>query len=1164
MVNWNPASMFNNRNNNQDIEIDDNNRSNNVESAPLSSNQSHEQESSHIDQTSHAEPQREPTNVFPSDFGGYILNPEGRSNQSSDLVSGSDDMIAHKDRTATGAVPPPGYATKSQSTHEEDVAFFGDSNTTEPFATSRSTLDQAGLHRGSITTLPSAGNQRRGSTKRRESLNNEGSGSGVQNGVSVSGLGGVHSPESATSTAANVNVPISGSALSTDKKISASLPSSKISSLDQTNKQTDDYATGMNGLSGMASAVASGAAAVASGAAAVLLGTNGQHQSDPSELNDTKMPSAWPDASQKNVSSTQNAGYILPQNPVKKDATNCTHEPSIHGQNPCFYTKDCICEEKEDDTNSHCAHVQEPSIHGQNPSFYCDKQGSCSDARNAIKSCAIMDNDLTRADSINPHPVSTDQGSNFSGIHDSEGIDSDAITAGSCPAGSHRVTDGAAIGAASAIGTGAGIAAFNREPIDADAIRRHSLDKKPIDEDHTGARSDGLGHSEGSNAVPAIELTEPIKRADLGDSTLEEGQVPKTAAPAPVAPQNRHTPMDASSTNNALSDAAVGAGVGTATGGLFGLNRKSSARSNKSTSSHNSTSTGRRSQITTPESNNINAVYQTNAQGVTPERSLSPNDIQDVYRTNAQGVNSDEISDKNYSPTTAVYENDIRDVYRTNAQGATQNMISSGNPTINYRTNDICDVYRTTPRSMTPENSTPRYAESPRLGPSDTHKSIPAVAGTAAAVGGILGSQQHDRSKHTSNDSAVRNNQDNSLHIDPLPLDHTVDQKPLAGAANDNNAHPQQMHTLDGQVPKNPANDALHPQTGSIGPAPIIAGNTETADLPENLQQTPKDRANDTLHPQSGSTGPAPVVAGFVPNQRQNLDTEGLASPIIAGSTGTPVPGNMARSKDSFSSTRAINGSIVPSPAVGTGNNTAASGAAASGGAAAVGSGIAIASRPNEVKDSARDFQNPELKHKSSLTEGIKSAFRRLSVRSDKKSKDGRRMSAAEAFKNQTLTATEKNNSSMPATTAGTANNSTTGSNNVSAVPSHQVQQLQHPNGGFIITNNGNPAATGSARQDYARVPDVHTLKPVGTVNVADNGEVNFIKLNEQPHADAPTKSTLSNGRSEHRRGSIQNTIGKILGNENMQDKGMLSQVSGKEKINAYNAHTHPTNLNNF
>lgn len=31
-----------------------------------------------------------------------------------------------------------------------------------------------------------------------------------------------------------------------------------------------------------------------------------------------------------------------------------------------------------------------------------------------------------------------------------------------------------------------------------------------------------------------------------------------------------------------------------------------------------------------------------------------------------------------------------------------------------------------------------------------------------------------------------------------------------------------------------------------------------------------------------------------------------------------------------------------------------------------------------------------------------------------------------------------------------------------------------------------------------------------------------------------------------------------------MQDKGTLSQVSGKEKINAYNAHTHPTNLNNF
>ncbi|CEP11798.1 hypothetical protein [Parasitella parasitica] len=1223
MVNWKPSSMFNSHSNNQDIGVDNNERSIDVDNAPLSSNQSREQESSHIDQTSHAEPQREPTSVFPSDFGGYILNPESRSNQSSDLVHGSDDMIAHKNRTTTGAVPPPGYATKPQPTHDEDVGFFGDSNTTEPFASSRSTLDQAGLHRGSISTLPSAGNQRRGSSNRRESLNNERSNSDNQKGASLSGLGGVHSPESATSTAANVNVPFGGSAMPADCKVSSSLPSNKLNAINEANKQSDNSLTGKNGLSGMASAVASGAAAVATGAAAVLLGTNNQHHSDSSEENDSKMPSAWPDASQQSVSGAQDTGYIL-ENSVQKDATNCTHEPSIHGQNPCFYTKDDICEEKEDDTCSHCAHVQEPSIHGQNPSFYCEKQEFSPDTRNAIKSSVITGNDLTQPGSINPHPACTNQSSNYDGIHDSKGIDSDAITAGSSQT---RAADAAAIGTAGAIGTGAGIAAFNREPIDADAIRRRSLDHQCNEMDRPAFASDNATQSKDSKAIPSIELTEPIKRTDLGDTTLDEGQVAKT--PAAVATAQNQQSVD----NNAVDDAVAGGGAGAVLGGLFGHRRSNSVRSNKSTGSHASSKISHKSR--TPESNNINAVYQTSAQGVTPERSSSPNNIHDVYRTNAQGVISDEVSERSFTPTTAAYENDIRDVYRTNAQGATQNMITPGNPTVSYHTNDISDVYRTAPRNMTPQSSTPRYAESPRLGSSATHNTLLASGGIAAAVGGILGSQHSDDKERMAHDSAVANNQENSLHIDPLPLNHTVDQKPLSGTLIDNNSHPQQMHSIDDQASKNRANDSLHPQTGSAGPAPIIAGNTKTSDLPENLQQTSRGPANNALHPQTGSTGPAPIIAGNtktsdlpgnlqhtsrghandelhpqtgstdpapiisgntktsdlpgnlqqtsrghvnnglhpqtgstdpapvitgpVPNQTQKLENEALAptesTPIIAGSAGTGVPGNMARSKDSFSSTRAITGSIVPSPAAG------APAVAANGGtAAAVDTSAAIASRPDEVKDRAPDGQNAinnaEPKRKTSLTEGIKSAFRRLSLKSDNKPKESRRMSAAEAFKNQTLTATEKSNHGTGI--AGVGNNATP------AAPNHQSQQQQHPTGAFVKSYNENSAATGSNGQNYARIPDVHSLKPVGTVNVADNGEVNFVKLNEQAHAEAPTKSTLSAGKSEHRRGSIQNTVGKIIGNKNLQDKGMLSQVSGKEKINAYNAHTHPTNLSNF
>ncbi|KAL7333692.1 hypothetical protein PS15p_202559 [Mucor circinelloides] len=1412
MMKWNP---FNNthQDGSQDIESnDDNNRS-----SAMSSNQNHEQDSAYIGQTSsNAEPQREPTNVLPSDFGGYLLHPENKTNQSSDLMHGSDDMVVRKDRSIVGSKNPPGYASKPELTHDEDISFFGDSNTTEPYATSRTTLDQAGLHRGSISTLPSARDRRRSSahsSARRESISNERRGSTHQRSAPISGLGGVHAPESATSTTANANVPIGGNVLSAENKVS-SLPSDKLNATNET-KQEDDSTARKNSLTGIASAAVTGVAAAATGAAAAILGTNSQ-QANTNDQTSSKMPSAWPDA--------QDSGYILQNDSAKKNATNCTHEPSIHGQTPCFYTKDNICDEKLEDISTHCKAVKEPSIHGQNPSFFCEKKqaSGSTDPRSSIKSSAITSNDLTRSDSINSHPINAQgsDGSNFDGLHDSKGIDSNAITAESEQTGSRHHAGVAA----AAIGTGAGIAAFNREPIDAEAIRRHSLDHSNdgsqeknmtstgntqnmgdgyiLDKDQARESStdsglhrirDNANTTTDSHAIPVSALTEPTKQTDIGETTLYEGQIPKSTIPASSAtaattstnnsidkktaysvdraqsnniddvyrtdaqgttanritpenptvqyqknnindvyrsdaqaadndmvvsdnpepttttaannisdvyrsnaqgttantissgnpaveysenniddvykttprnaapenntPQYQQTPRDSShdsSSNKAAKVAAGGGGIAAALGGLLGLHHKGSSKSNASSDSPDSSA--RKNRVISPESNNINAVYQTNAQDTrsdqitkeNPTFDSDRNNLDDVYRTNAQGVHSDQVSERNPTPTTSARENDIRDVYRTNAEGATQNLIAPGNPTVNYKANDISDVYRTTPRSMTPSNSTPNYTETPKQGSSHKHDSLLAGGGIAAAVGGILGIKQQDKDDHeaSNNDtslhteklpldrsvdqkplsdtpidnnahpqqmhSAIATGVDQTLHHDKLPLGQNIDQQPLNNTLMDNNSHPQQMHSAASQVPENRATDSLHPQTGSKGPAPIIAGNTANSNLPGNLQQrseVPENRATDSLHPQTGSKGPAPIIAGNTANSNlpgnlqqrsevpENRATDSLhpqtgskgPAPIIAGNTANSnVPGNLQQHSEALATDNHRQIGNTGSAPVGTGlsdpvnsHSLNPQGLGTNGNAPIIASstgapvpGGALASRPDEVKDRSLDRENQikqsEPKRKSSLTEGIKSAFRRMSLKSDKKdNKDGRRMSAAEAFKKQTLTNSNKSNSApATATTASIAGASAGAADNTlgsgsNAAPTAPTQQLPATEG-FIINKDEATAASGSTNQNYARIPGVYSLKPAGTVNVADDGKVNFVKLNEEANASAPTKSTLSAGKSEHRRGSIQNTVGKIIGSKNMQDKGTLSQVSGKEKINAYNAQTHPTNLNNL
>ncbi|CAO3657018.1 unnamed protein product [Mucor hiemalis] len=122
--------------------------------------QGREQRSSSVDQTgTDAHAQREPVQVLPSDFGSNILNPV---EQDSNFKNDSEDMISRNKK-------PTNYDLFNMKTENKGIhhgTFFGDSNVAR--RTSRTTLDQEGLHRGNISTLPSAGESRRRSLQQHE------------------------------------------------------------------------------------------------------------------------------------------------------------------------------------------------------------------------------------------------------------------------------------------------------------------------------------------------------------------------------------------------------------------------------------------------------------------------------------------------------------------------------------------------------------------------------------------------------------------------------------------------------------------------------------------------------------------------------------------------------------------------------------------------------------------------------------------------------------------------------------------------------------------------------------------------------------------------------------------------------------------------------------
>ena len=118
-----------------------------------------EQRSYSVDKTND-QPQREPVQVLPSDFGAFLLHHEQDSNikyNTEDMVSRKSDYKRDNDHS--------GYDAQVEAVRENDNSFTDKSDYTCPI--SKHLLSQEGLHRGNMATLPSAGTARRESIVQR-------------------------------------------------------------------------------------------------------------------------------------------------------------------------------------------------------------------------------------------------------------------------------------------------------------------------------------------------------------------------------------------------------------------------------------------------------------------------------------------------------------------------------------------------------------------------------------------------------------------------------------------------------------------------------------------------------------------------------------------------------------------------------------------------------------------------------------------------------------------------------------------------------------------------------------------------------------------------------------------------------------------------------------
>ncbi|RCH77691.1 hypothetical protein CU098_001208, partial [Rhizopus stolonifer] len=265
-----------------------------------------------------------------------------------------------------------------KSVSGEDIVFFGDSLTTEPRGTSRSSLDQRSLRRGSVRTLPFAGHNKRRSSAH-DSVSAFSQDIPVQD-IQVQGI-----QEHGRNASEQPRL---------DK------PSDELDS-----KQNEPDTTRKTSLANMAAGVATGVAGVAaaaSGAAAALFGSSQNNVKNqtakPTAHEKYAMPSAWPETPQKE----------LAQSGMQDDSNDLKEEPAIHGQEPSYSEKDNFCNERtQDKDHPFCSHVKEPEICGQAPTFYCGNE--CKDLDGHSEHDAIQNKRITGQDNIASTHTASDQ-----------------------------------------------------------------------------------------------------------------------------------------------------------------------------------------------------------------------------------------------------------------------------------------------------------------------------------------------------------------------------------------------------------------------------------------------------------------------------------------------------------------------------------------------------------------------------------------------------------------------------------------------------------------------------------------------------------------------------------------------------------------------------------
>jgi hypothetical protein len=295
--------------------------------------------------------------------------------------------------------------------YEENILFFGDSNTTETkHYPSRSLLDQENLHRGSITTLPSAGERRRRSSA--ISGNKSQSPPFRRRSSNLSGAGDFLPRQEAQSTPARDDVPIGSAAFATENDRISALPVDAGHfpsthepagfSLQDTYKQKtpgyekdtmtpnqtsneafDDHKE--KSYKDMATGAVASVAATATAAAAAIFGahSDGDEATQPQQDKSMNLPpKIQEDDTTEAATQPQQSDSAKPAAQLQDTSSDAaiqarrdsSFEPAIHGQDACFDTTDKICNEHmPDEKHAFCECVKEPVIHGQQPCYLCCK-----------------------------------------------------------------------------------------------------------------------------------------------------------------------------------------------------------------------------------------------------------------------------------------------------------------------------------------------------------------------------------------------------------------------------------------------------------------------------------------------------------------------------------------------------------------------------------------------------------------------------------------------------------------------------------------------------------------------------------------------------------------------------------------------------------------------